>query len=56
VLVRHEAGLYWLSATLSSLFFCRERWDEQDIADLEFYICGIHHPDSTPLQFREEVD
>jgi len=25
VLVRHEAGLYWLSATLSSLFFCRDQ-------------------------------
>jgi hypothetical protein len=55
VLVSHEARLYWLSATLSSLFFCRERWDEQDIADLEFYICGIHHLDSTPLRLGKEV-
>jgi hypothetical protein len=25
VLVRHEAGLYWLSATLSSLLFCGDQ-------------------------------
>jgi hypothetical protein len=42
VLVTHEAGLYWLGATLSSLFFCREPWDEQDIADLELnLLCGV---------------
>jgi len=38
LLVSHEARLYWLSATLSSLFFCRERWDEQDMRDLEFHV------------------
>ena len=38
LLVSHEARLYWLNATLSSLFFCRERRHEQDIADLELHV------------------
>jgi len=42
LLVSHEAELYWLSATLSSLFFCRKRWDEQDIADLKLnLLCRV---------------
>ena len=42
VLFSHEARLYWLSATLSGLFFCRQRWDEQHMSDLKLnLLCGV---------------